>query len=186
MKLPNHRAFTVAFNGLANVIKTNVAASQVDEKDQAKILQTTAIWDTGATNCTITKSFATKLGLIPTGKTKVQGVHGTQEVNTYLIDLYLPDNVVFNGVKVTECSELSSDGNCAMLIGMDVMLKGDVAISNKDNKTVFSFRIPSQEKTDYVKTIHQAVQKEQMIEKHRGRGASHSNFTPPKNKKRRK
>ena len=36
-----------------------------------------------------------------------------------------------------------------MLIGMDVINAGDFAITNKDGKTVFSFRIPSMERIDF-------------------------------------
>ncbi|WP_198295142.1 hypothetical protein [Brachyspira murdochii] len=33
-------------------------------------------------------------------------------------------------------------GGCDMLIGMDIIKFGDLAISNKNNKTIFSFTIP--------------------------------------------
>ena len=38
-----------------------------------------------------------------------------------------------------------------MLIGMDVMNLGDFAVTNKDGRTVFSFRIPSCRCIDFVK-----------------------------------
>ena len=41
--------------------------------------------------------------------------------------------------------------NCDVLIGMDVITSGDFAVSNHNGKTVFSFRVPSVETTDYVK-----------------------------------
>jgi len=160
MKFTPHQAFTIDYNRLANIIKTRVAAIHVNEIDETKIAQTVAIWDTGATSCTITQSFASKIILFPTSKTIVKGVHGEKEVNVYLIDLFLPNNVKFNGTRVTEGAELSADGNCAMFIGMDIRVHADIAISNKDEKTVFSFRIPSQEKIDFIKAarIQQAKQ----------------------------
>ena len=36
-----------------------------------------------------------------------------------------------------------------ILIGMDIISKGDFAISNYNGKTQFSFRLPSQQDVDY-------------------------------------
>ena len=44
-------------------------------------------------------------------------------------------------------------GNVEVLIGMDIIGQGDFAISNKNRKTVFSFRMPSQERIDFVEQI---------------------------------
>ncbi len=38
-----------------------------------------------------------------------------------------------------------------MLIGMDIISRGDFAVTNKDGKTTFSFRLPSVAKIDFVK-----------------------------------
>lgn len=43
---------------------------------------------------------------------------------------------------------------------MDVITKGDFAISNYDGKTVFTFRIPSIAVTDYIQELSDAVNKE--------------------------
>lgn len=40
-----------------------------------------------------------------------------------------------------------------MLIGMDIINKGDFAVSNYQNKTVFSFRMPSESLMDFVTGI---------------------------------
>ena len=37
------------------------------------------------------------------------------------------------------------------LIGMDIINRGDFAVSNRDGATTFSFRIPSIESFDFVK-----------------------------------
>ncbi len=39
-----------------------------------------------------------------------------------------------------------------ILIGMDIITLGDFAITNYNNKTVFSFRFPSSEVIDFVKS----------------------------------
>jgi len=42
-------------------------------------------------------------------------------------------------------------GDAEALIGMDIIGKGDFAVTNKDGKTTFTFRIPSIECIDFVK-----------------------------------
>ena len=39
------------------------------------------------------------------------------------------------------------------IVGMDIINRGDFAVSNFKGQTVFSFRIPSEQKTSYVKDI---------------------------------
>ena len=53
----------------------------------------------------------------------------------------------------TEASELSDDHATGMLIGMDVINRGDFCITNFENKTYMSFRVPSLERVDYVSEI---------------------------------
>ena len=36
-----------------------------------------------------------------------------------------------------------------VVIGMDVICKGDLAVTNKDGRTTFSFRIPSEVEIDF-------------------------------------
>lgn len=114
-----------------------------------KMVQFKALWDTGATNTCITKSLASQLGLQPTGKVKTKGVHGENEVSTYLVNVYLPNGVAFQVVRVTEGVIHNAD----VLIGMDIIRSGDFAVSNYQNRTIFSFRVPSVEDTDYQKEV---------------------------------
>lgn len=112
-----------------------------------------AIWDTGATNTCITRRVAEQLGLEPTGKARVSGVHGVKEVPKYLINLYLPNNVNFAGISATE-AEIGN--NIDVLIGMDVISHGDLAISNFNGRTIFSFRVPSVDEIDFKIEIDKA------------------------------
>ena len=47
-------------------------------------------------------------------------------------------------------TEIGSQG-LDLLVGMDVIQLGDFAVSNLNNETSFTFRIPSEEKADYTK-----------------------------------
>lgn len=101
-----------------------------------------AAWDTGATNTIISPEIVKALELKPNGKCIVSAYGGTNEVNTYLVDLCFE-----NGYKITNLQVLSSENNTGfdydVLIGMDVIIKGDFCISTVNNNTLFMFRMPA-------------------------------------------
>lgn len=104
----------------------------------------------------ITSKVATELGLKPSGKVKVRGVGpagSSQEhdSNTYLVNVFLPNNVGLAGVRVSE----NAVEGCDVLIGMDVITTGDLAITNHNGKTTFSFRVPLCEEIDFVAEIQE-------------------------------
>lgn len=105
-----------------------------------------AIWDTGATNCVITQAVIDACGLAPTGMAQVHGVHGPSTSETYLVNIALPNHVVITGVRVTKGDLIGAD----ILIGMNIINRGDFAVTNLDGVTKFSFRIPSAESIDFV------------------------------------
>lgn len=145
-------AFTYKANGIANVLLSEVKVSANKELfNGAKEEKFNAIWDTGATNTAISSKVVEKCGLIPTGKAISNTANGQCTVNTYLIDIGLPNNVNINRVQATEFTAVEG---ADLLIGMDIMSLGDLAISNYEGKTCFSFRIPSMAQTDYVKQIN--------------------------------
>jgi len=113
------------------------------------------IWDTGATNTVVTKKVVNDLGLIPTGKVKVQSVGqgalvNEFEVDTYVVNIFLPNKVGIIGVRVSE----GTIGSVDVLIGMDIIAMGDFAITNQEGKTAWTFRMPSMGKIDFVAEIN--------------------------------
>ena len=163
IKLSNKKiqqsAFTIDYNGPANVLYSECLISKafnssdmhIKEKD-TNIYNFVSIWDTGATNSAISKNVIEKLGLRPTGNAQVFHANGDSIVDTYTISIFLPNNVVFPTLKVTEGIFTDFD----VLIGMDVILKGDFVITNPDRKTKLSFQIPSTHNTDYESEIQEA------------------------------
>jgi hypothetical protein len=86
-------------------------------------------------------------GLVSTGRTKVTGVHGESEVDTFLVNITLPNSVGFVGVPVT----IGDFGKGAdVLIGMSIINTGDFAVTNFNGLTKFSFRFPSEVHIDFV------------------------------------
>lgn len=106
-----------------------------------------ALWDTGATGTCISKELVQKLKLQPIGMQQIQTPSGTAIVNQYKMHIVLNNEVVIQDVSVID-SEIGNQ-NIDVLIGMDIITLGDFGISNYENKTQFSFRIPSQEHVDY-------------------------------------
>lgn len=107
----------------------------------------TALWDTGATATVITQRVIDDCGLAPTGLMKAHGVGGEYETETFLINLRLPNDVIFFGLRVTRGN---LTGNFDVLVGMDVIGNGDFAVTNSGGQTKFTYRHPSQGGIDFV------------------------------------
>lgn len=126
----------------------NRLTNQVILSQNDKTISALALWDTGATGTCISLDVVKELSLVPTGKKNIKTPSGSTEVNTYLINVMLPNNVSIPNVEVCD-SEIGNQG-IGMLVGMDIITAGDFAVSNYNKNTVFSFRIPSRKTTDYV------------------------------------
>ena len=108
--------------------------------------QYNALWDTGATNSMVSKRVVEDLGLEAEGFTNVLHVGGVSEnIPRYFVNLVLLTEVHFPRVSVAEGILLGND----VLIGMDIINRGDFAVSNRNGATSFSFRIPSVEDFDF-------------------------------------
>lgn len=149
---PSFQAFTVKANGgRLNKIVTAVAVSKPSlngEPPGAKdIRQTTAIWDTGATQSVVTKATARSLDLVPSGMARMFHAGGESDVNAYLVNLHLPNGLNVAAVHVLEMEDGQDFG---VLIGMDVITLGDFTITNVGGITTVSFRYPSIQEIDFV------------------------------------
>ena len=82
------------------------------------------------------------LGLEPSDKNAVSTLNGIVDVNTYLIDLCFENGYKIANLRVFS-SEDYSDFDYDVLIGMDVITKGDFIVSTVNNETTFSFRMPA-------------------------------------------
>jgi predicted aspartyl protease len=107
-----------------------------------------AIWDTGATHSVISPNVVKACGLQSIGVQRVYHAQGEAlNVKRFLVNLGLPNRVGFPGLPVT----LGVLKNADVLIGMDIIGRGDFAVTNSNGKTKFSFRIPSEADIDFVK-----------------------------------
>lgn len=106
-----------------------------------------ALWDTGAVMSVISPKLVQDLNLSPTGYAQMFHANGTSLVNTYFVNLLLPNKLEVQTLQVMEGNMSDTD----MLIGMDVIGLCDFAITHPNGTTMFSFDVPSQHQTDYTK-----------------------------------
>jgi predicted aspartyl protease len=130
-----HRAFTIAYNGIARELVTH---GSVIAPDGTSFDVKCMVWDTGATGSAIHPDVIRELGLVPVGMADVQGDGGIREASVYIVKLGLPNNVHVN-VQATDGDY--GDGT-EVLVGMDVIAHGDFVVQNCDGKTHFSFCVP--------------------------------------------
>lgn len=149
-KKPN--AFTVRYNGLVNVLVTSVGVSRAFNPyrdsgvSHPEIKTFNAIWDTGASGSVISQKVVGELGLKPTGFARIHHANGESTVHTYSVNIMLPNGVAVSTLRVTEGILNDTD----VLIGMDVIARGDFAVTAVNGKTVFSFQMPSTHDIDFV------------------------------------
>jgi len=148
-------AFTSAYNRFSNVLESDVLISKAfdpsPERVKSEEFQTKqykAIWDTGATGTVITKKVVDECDLKPIGVTEVYTTEGKSKTNLYFVNVWLPNKIIIYNLKVALGKVL---GNAEVLIGMNIIGKGDFAVTNKGGKTVFTFRFPSVERIDFVR-----------------------------------
>lgn len=147
-------AFTSSYQTLSRVLVNKVHIAQafspqistpISKPTDAR--EYNALWDTGATGSVITPKVVTECGLNPIGMANIHHAKGMATSNVYLVSVFLPNQVCFTSLRVTE-GDLA--GDIDVLIGMDIIGRGDFAVTNKDGRTVFTFRMPSIERIDFV------------------------------------
>lgn len=147
------KSLTIEYQGLADSLNSQCKISEaysIKDKESGKphpvAIDFRALWDTGATKSSISQKVVDALGLKPVSKGKNHTAAGIVDTYLYIVNIILPSNVGIPCLMVT-CSDL---GDIDVLIGMDVINKGDFAITNVKGKTTFSFRVPSIETIDFV------------------------------------
>jgi predicted aspartyl protease len=152
-------SFTNAYSGFSRELRSDVSIAPAFDPATLMRQQPSpfklyrGIWDTGATSSVITEKVVTELGLQPISMARVHHAHGQTDAEVYLVNIALPNNVAFAGVRVTKGELRGTD----TLIGMDIIGRGDFAVSNYNGKTTFSFRIPSIACIDFTGKVPQTA-----------------------------
>ena len=139
-------SFTVTYKNISKSLISKVSLIECGSKLKNKNSHI-ALWDTGATGSVITQKVINELNLKPVSRTNVSTSQGTYEANCYYIDISLTNEIIIPDLFVVH----GEPTGCDILIGMDIINRGDFAVSNFNNKTQFTFRIPSIEDIDFKK-----------------------------------
>jgi hypothetical protein len=116
------KAFTIEYAGLVSVLETKCGVCEAYNPafqqgvQHPAVSNCKAIWDTGAMGSVVSTNVVSTLNLKPTGKARVFHANGESIVNTYSVNVFLPNNVGFSSLPVTEGVLNDTD----VLIGMDI------------------------------------------------------------------
>ena len=138
-------SFRKEYDNRADAIVTNAividAANAVDGQQIPPYYYTDdAAGDTGAQFTFISPRIVQALGLNSYGKGQYMGIGGDQESDIYKVHIALSNGDIVRDLKVY-CADLD---DYDVLLSMDVITRTDFLITNKDGKTTFQFRTPSE------------------------------------------
>ena len=145
-------SFTMSVDRKVGVLKTPIGIYTTKEFNKSfKGIKKhyTALWDTGSTMTVISDDLAKEMKLEPVGEMIADTAGGRYVAKRYVVSLSLPNRLNIENVMI---SSGKLGPGIDILIGMDIITLGDFAITNYNNKTVFSFRFPSSEVIDFVKS----------------------------------
>jgi hypothetical protein len=147
-----HTAFTCRYQGrsltLTSAVEVFPAHGPTDPLPQGKTYQ--ALYDTGATNSSISPKVVADLQLAEIGATKVHVGGGTLTTTSHLVNIALPNKVMCAMFRV---AQVALHGGIDVLIGMDIIGSGDFSVTNHNGNTTFSFCCPSRREIDFVTEI---------------------------------
>ncbi len=125
------------------VCKVGILDKDIDQEKGVK-----ALWDTGAMCTCISLKLADSLGLQPDDYGWVNGANNQPfQAPIYSVQLKMGHF----SIPYLRVYGLPMDGQeNDVIIGMDVMVKGDLSVTNYEGKTVLTFREPSIATIDYV------------------------------------
>jgi hypothetical protein len=132
--IPYH-AFSIQLSQIAARLPSKVIIAG----DTGAPFNARAIWDTGAMRSVITPEVVKSLNQPYVDFITVTGVNNVSRAPVVVVSVILPNSIRITGLKAVVCDMRQG---IDMLIGMDIISMGDLAISNGGDKTFFSFAIP--------------------------------------------
>ena len=147
-------AFTTKFKNRASALETTVRFSEPYDPrlggSPPDIIEFKAVWDTGATRTAITQKVIDALGIQKIDEVDNYTANGMRKAGVYLVNVYLPNNVAFSGMRVTDGDIYGTDA----LIGMDIIGQGDFAVTHRFGTTWMTYQFPATHNIDFVNEIN--------------------------------
>jgi hypothetical protein len=133
-----HYAFDEKYHGVPNELKTEAVIFPFPAGRGAKGIKTSILWDTGATHSCLSPNIVSCLGLKPIDTIVVHGINSSQAADVVLASIGFSNGLFLADRRFSVSKIPGTD----VLIGMDIIMMGDFAISNGGGATQFSFAIP--------------------------------------------
>lgn len=110
-----------------------------------------AVWDTGASCCVISRKVVDSLRLPQIDRMITHTANGTRLSGVYLVNVHLPNEVSFSAIRAIDADIDTFKAD--VLIGMDIIGKGDFAVTHKNKNTCMTFQIPPHRHIDFVRDM---------------------------------
>lgn len=138
--------FTIRIPGALSEIRSAVAVA--NPKGTGKIYRTLAVWDTGSPICFISEKLMKCLGLKFKAGISGRGFFGDGCTTYGTVAVRLVSGGRFFTVSAAVVEDLHRGADCQMLIGMNLIAKGQLSLSYKDGVSTFSFALPAVDAPD--------------------------------------
>lgn len=144
-------AITATTLGKPKFLYTKILVVNLDCDDKIAAAYVNALWDTGAASSVMTRALAERLGFRFEKEIPSRGITG-EEMSKYG---YAYVSMVANGgiiEALTGIVENLPRNDYSFIIGMDVIGRGNFAISSDGFSTTLSFTVPGISTVDFAKT----------------------------------
>jgi hypothetical protein len=144
MESINYYGFKITYPGIVRSLKSIVRIGFPVFQNESPVVfkrNISAVWDTGSTNSCISENIAFDFCLEKSRQVICNAVHSQSMVNTYLASLILPNGLIINEIELCSSKNLSTGD---LLIGMDVISKGEFLVSTCNDITTYSFQSPAE------------------------------------------
>lgn len=139
----NKEAVYVECDHVLNRIVTSLIVANPDTHNHKEI---NGIWDTGSNKSIINTSIVEELDLPYVGKGSLSNLYDKKDTDIWNIDILL----CLININIDVFSSDLRRNDFDMVIGMDIISKGDFIITNYDGKTTMSFRCPSKQNFNFI------------------------------------
>jgi len=134
-----HYAFDAEYSGIPAELLSTIKISPFPAQINSEGIVTKAIWDTGATHSSVSPKIVRDLGLKTIDTVDVHGINDSKKTSDVVIaTIKISDSITLTGKRFS----VNEIPGVDVLIGMDIIMLGDFAISNGMGKTRLSFAYP--------------------------------------------
>lgn len=144
-------AYTCPYNKIVDqlIVKCYLSLPSADSVESGPL---DALLDTGAMSTCISTEKAAAMGLTQVGMTQVVGANNEPfNAPMYVVRVRMGKMVI---PLIPVIGLPMGNNRHDVIIGMDIISRGDLAITNYEGKTVLSFREPSLERINYVDELN--------------------------------